>query len=360
MYSNTKMFFMTLRTLLFGVAFCVLLLLPTLLLASDAVVSSEAINTLIIGENDLPPDLMLANYTSSLYYMPLRTELDACSAGFAERWLSPLSGRSGTIPTAHHSVEITICLFDSSNEALKYTRKVAMNNAIVPPEISGQPLINQFADYAWCQGNATQLDKDRSIVMTFVRSNVFVLLHVTNKDGVDQDMFYALATRIGDKIDMARTGRPYPPTVLPPSVKDMKIGIEDAWNLRRVAKAQGKTTNVALKIGKSTPRTLISRKIASGNYLVPLSYLAGIMGTESKPKISGQSVFANIAGRNVVFTKGSSKVKVDGKTVDIGARVELRNNQAFVPLSFLEKGLGKRIAWGKTGKGGKMLMAKVQ
>ncbi len=51
--------------------------------------------------------------------------------------------------------------------------------------------------------------------------------------------------------------------------------------------------------------------------------------------------------KNAEITIGSSQIKVNGKTVDLGSNIVIKNNRTMVPMNFMNKAFGSKVDWNK-------------
>jgi hypothetical protein len=137
----------------------------------------------------------------------------------------------------------------------------------------------------------------------------------------------------------------------------MKLDLEGAWDAKNIGKMLSKrATNIAIQHGKAPAKAVPAAKVSDGDYLVPLSHIASALGSNAEVKIQRGQAQAVVLGKSVVFDTGKAQVRVGNRSVKLNAKTQLKGKQAFVPLSFIEKALGKQITWQKSGK---ILLARI-
>ena len=238
--------------------------------------NSSYIRNLIVSQEEIPFD-------SILFSCEISENSD--NAYYRESWFGPTDSQDNTDKTNNCSAKIIVSIVKSSEQAEHIVNMQLKQIAVTLDEVTNKKDFSSIGDRVWYHANSNSNGVVTGIRMIFILNNVVCDVYINNINGLKTEIFTDVITCLRSRINMALDGKPYPATVLPPSVEDMKISVEDAWTLKRSAKSQGKTIKLALKNGKKNPRALISKKISTDNYLVPFSYLAGIMGTKSKPKI---------------------------------------------------------------------------
>lgn len=122
-----------------------------------------------------------------------------------------------------------------------------------PAEVTGQPAFASIGDRVWYGNNGNGNSTFTGARLVFVRGNVVGDISMSRFDGLSRADIIALASRLLDKIDAARAGKPYPPPVLPPSMEEMKLDLEGAWDGRNIGKMLGKkSTGIASRSGSDT------------------------------------------------------------------------------------------------------------
>jgi len=325
------------------------LLLVTSACALGAAVSPALLNHLIIGPDEIPWDAVLCYLETG---PDAASEFAKSTAKFEEDWAGPPTGKPGCLKSSHYNVIVALAIMNSPEEAADAAARQASSCQMIIPEITGDESVRSFTDRAWYSCNPNFCGS-----LIFTRGNAIGDVHVTHKDGIDPRTLFDLAVRLSRKIDAASAGRPFPVPVLPPSLDDTKQSLEEAWAAKGFTGSLGKQrTTIALQNGKALPKLLPAKQVAKRDYLVPLSHLACILGAKAKPSVSERKAMVTLAGNRVVFTKGESRVQVGKRIVRLSRPVEFKSGQVFVPLSFVEKAFGSRIAWGKRGS---MLVGKL-
>ena len=326
--------------------------------AASAAVSPGALTSLIIGTEDLPWDVVLSDLKTGANVPRCTLEFFTGASKLTENWSGPpTSTTPGSRMTAHYCINIDFAVAASPEEATRIALKQVSSASVIIPEIAREKAQPLNADRVWFIDNAWAGNTPTGAGTVFVRDNVVCSVHITHKDGVNTKQLFTLASRLSEKIDAVAAGRPEPPPVLPPSMEEMKLDLEGAWDAKNIGKMLGKRAiNIAIQHGKASPKAVPAARVAGKDYLVPLSHVASILGGNSKVRIQGGQARAVVLGKTVVFNAGKARVQVGGRTVKLDAATQINGRQAFVPLSFVEKALGKPITWGKSGK---ILLARI-
>jgi len=302
----------------------------------QALLSAAALPNLLVAQEELP----LRTILWKLFTWPSESPRK-----YEEVWYGPPTGQPGTLKAAHWSVSVEVAIRRSPQEAVEDVGWLRKDVATPPPEVSGQQPFASFSDRAW-YGIGPY-----SARLIFVRRNVLADMHMAHKEGLDPAMFFAVARLLGRKIDAALAGRPEAVPVLPPSAEDMGVGLEGAWEAKTVGARvwRKQATTVALQTGKGLPRALPAKQIARKDFTVPLGHLAAALSAKGKVKVGSKQARATLAGKAMVLSKGKAEARYGDRTVRLSRPVEFRAGQVLVPLSLIEKALGQRITWGKSG-----------
>lgn len=310
--------------------------------AEGGVVSREMLPSLIIGPEDLPWDAVLFALARGPRVPPSTLGSFSGQSKLEERWSGPPTGNPGCEKTADFNVEIAFAIAGSPEEAVEVAKREVVNVATIIPEVTGDNSLVPFADRAWyCETR-----------IVFTRANVVGAVHMFRKGGFDAHLLLSLATRLGHKIDTAVAGRPEPAPVLPPSAADMKVDLEGAWKAKALGAQLGRreSTKLALQHRNGLATALPAKQVASREYLVPLVYLGGILGTDTGMKVGTQRATASIAGKAMVLERGKAQVRCGRRTVQLSHAVQFTGDGVLVPLSsFVQQVLGQRIAWKRRG-----------
>jgi hypothetical protein len=290
--------------------------------------------TLLVSQAELPFEAVLFTLEGPPDY----------THWFHELWFGPPTGQPETLKTAEYTIDIRLTIAGSPQEALRGISRLLKGDAVPPKEVSGEPFAS-FSDRAWFRFDG------RGGRLLFVRGNVRAGVYMSRKDGLDPNLLLGLAALLARKIDAALAGKPEAVPVLPPSAGDMGVDLEGAWEAKTLGARLWKkqSTTVALQTGKGLPRALPAKQIARKDFTVPLGHLAAALGAKGKVKVGSQQARATLAGKAMVLSKGSAEARYGDRTVRLSRPVEFRGGQVLVPLSLVEKALGKRIVWGKRG-----------
>lgn len=299
--------------------------------------SPESLPNLVIGQEDMP-------WAAVLF------RIETHPANVTERWVGPPVRRPHILTVSAWDIDVCVMIFNSAADAVRGVRDLLLHVATPPAEVTGQRAFALLGDRVWYGDNSYGRSVTTGARIILIRGNVVGDIHVGRSDGLQQTDVIALASRLAGKIDAALAGTPYPAPVLPPSCEDMGLDAEDAWDARNIGKMLSKrSTTIALRHG-ATIRALPAAAVAKTDYLVPLSHLAAAMGSPAHVTVGKGQATATLVGKTLVFYAGKRTVTVDGRIIPIGCQPQFKGKQVFVPISVLEKILGKRIAWGKTGK----------
>ncbi|WP_442601951.1 alpha/beta hydrolase family protein [Paenibacillus sp. KN14-4R] len=95
--------------------------------------------------------------------------------------------------------------------------------------------------------------------------------------------------------------------------------------------------------------------VSVDNRLVPVRTVSETIGASVKWDEVAQCVTVSKGQTQLIFQVGESVVSQNGKAVDLGVKVEFKNDRVQVPLSFLQTALESKIGWDS--QAGKVVIA---
>lgn len=84
--------------------------------------------------------------------------------------------------------------------------------------------------------------------------------------------------------------------------------------------------------------------------LIPLRDVCEAVGAEVEWDQSASKAVVKLMNKSVDVPIGTNQVTVNQKPVDLGANVVIINNRTMIPVDFMQKGLGSKVAWNKEQK----------
>jgi hypothetical protein len=316
--------------------------------AADAVASPQALTSLIIGPDDLAWDAILWTLRRGSAVTRYKFQALNSQQAIEEVWAGPPSGTRGRLMGPGYGIHITSAVTDSPEEAAQVALKQIQSYAVSIPEVTGDPSVASFADRAWGASSLVTAPC-RASEIVFVRGNVVADIEMSRKDGFDPQLLFSLGRRPGRKIDATLAGYPEPVPVLPLAAdQELRVGLADAWELRDLGRRlwRDKATTIALYDTNGLPRSLPAQRIGGDDYILPLRYLAAILGRQRVNASPGKGVASvTLMGKALVFRKGERRVKVDGRAALLSRPAEFVEGAVLVPLSLVEQLLGQRVVW---------------
>lgn len=261
------------------------------------------------------------------------------------------------------SLDLDIIIADDANDALKRSGTMMGNTAARIPETQ-DVRVTGFADRAWYRTESASGGGLQSARLIWQRANVISSLFVFQRTGFSTSEFFAVAERIGRRIDAARAGTPEPAAVLPVSCEDIHIPLAMAWTppFRGAMLGQPGST-IVMWDNNGIPRAIPAEKTEDGEYMVPLEALALVCpGKYERASTQRQPIVVTLAGQAVVLTRDSAEAVIGGRAVTLKRPVEVRiygrigtrerpvkmgeqSRAVWVPLSLLEQVTGKPLKW---------------
>lgn len=310
---------------------------------SKSMVQQGMLPSLVLGPKDIPWDNMalISLYTVSTEWTPLKyRSLSHGQARCETSWSGPFGKKRGVI-------HITIAIANSPEEAIQAVLEQAHSYAVTILEVTGDQAVIAFSDRAW-GASSKMTDPCRGARVIFIRGNVIGDISMDHRGGFHPRLLFDLAARLGRKIDAARAGRPEQATVLPLAA-DGELHF-DAWKMNNLgARLWGKnSTTIAIYDNNGIPRSLPAKRMADGDYLVPLRHIAAILGPRERAKIIGDKAKTTLFGKELAFERGKSEITVDQSSKKLNRTVQFVDLEVLVPLkSLVSNVLGKHITWEK-------------
>jgi len=317
---------------------------------AESVVSVGNPSVLMVSGEDLPWEAVLSDLRMDArspkmglleFSQPLRR--------FRQSWSGPPTGKPGTLLTRQRGADVELAVATSQEEAVSIALQTIYSASVTIPEVTGESRVAPFANRAWYGDNASGGSTATSGGVVFVQGNVVASVHLSSKDGIDSDVLFALASRLGRRIHAALSGSPEPVPILPLAAdQELRVDLEDAWKMRDLGKRLwgDQAVTVAIYDADGIPRSIPAKRLGANDYIVPLRHVAAILGPRTPVEIEGDEVKTNIKGKPLVFGKGRSQARVGKQTVQLSRPVEFADGEVLVPLiSVIHSALSKQIAW---------------
>lgn len=299
------------------------------------VLAPEMLPHLLLAESDLPPDAVLIHFDPFPVEEPRR---------IVEEWdsLRPERGER----TSWWDTRVEVRILDSPEDAVAAVLATQRTFAAPLRDVSGESPFASLGDRIWYVASGVGNG------VYFTRGNVMAGISRAGHDGPDRDALLDLAQTVRRKIEAAFAGAPEPAPVLPLSIAEWRTTPRSAGRLRRESQLWGdQTVRIGLRIRSRLPRALPARRMGEDDYLVPLWHLWRMLDLPLELH-NGDSNHARMqmAGKELVFTRGSPRVSVDDGYVTLPHPVQFVGGRTVVPLSFAEAVFGWRIAgWESVG-----------
>jgi hypothetical protein len=351
------------KFLLIATAAVILVIVSTMLLTGKTrkseeserpLLSKDMLFNLLISQDELPWDVILDSFR-------IQSDIHSYMLGsyngkyiYDMVWYGPLTGPGGDVmESAEYSINISIAIADSPEEAVYFAEKQANSCSIRQEEIVDDEIISEYTDRAW--GFSTKnMQPRRGMGIIYTRGPVLVHLYMNNKKLCNPSQLVELLACVSRKIDAALAGKPEPIPILPLTYQELQVDINNAFRMRSIGTyLWGKDSKtIALYDVNGVPRSLPAKQLSSGDYLVPLRHTGAILGPdgilEKRNELPEMKI--TMMGKTLIFYQNKSEILVNDKEVKLSRPIEFRGGEVLVPLtSLVQKALGKKITWSKRG-----------
>jgi hypothetical protein len=297
-------------------------------------VAPSALTLLIIGQQELPWDVILGSLEYGSQAKFIRYKSLSADALIAENWSGPPVTKPGNLTNPHHSISIRLAIAKSSAEAADAALKEATSQSMPIPEITGSPDVRSFADRAWYSAGR----------IIFTRSNVVGDIHLSNKDGYDQKLLFELAARLGGKIQAALDGKPQPEAALPLSAEERCVGLSGAWAARERWKD---ADTLYIRDTNGLVRGMPARALGGQDFQVSLQSLCSVLDLKARVQFFREDgdngmprARITLGGHTLKFHHGDAKL-VDGtREIPLAQAVTFKDGEVLVPFSLVTSVLG--------------------